>query len=58
MLPTLYTTKEVAKYLKVSDGYVRELLRHKILKGYFVFNKWLVTEEDLLLYLEKVLKGE
>lgn len=58
MLPKLYNTKEVANYLKVSENYVRELLRSGILKGHFVSRKWLVTEEDLLLYLEKVLKGE
>lgn len=58
MLPKLYNTKEVANYLKVSENYVRELLRNGILKGHFVSRKWLVTEEDLLLYLEKVLKGE
>ena len=44
----IYTVKSLCAYLELTERTVTDLLRSGRLKGYKVFNKWLVTHSDLL----------
>ena len=47
----IYTVKTLCSYLELTERTVTDLLRSGKLKGYKVFNKWLVTHSDLLNYV-------
>ncbi len=47
----IYTVKTLCSYLELTERTVTDLLRSGKLKGYKVFNKWLVTHSDLLAYV-------
>ncbi len=47
----IYTVKSLCAYLELTERTVTDLLRSGRLKGYKVFNKWLVTHSDLLTYV-------
>lgn len=47
----IYTVKSLCAYLELTERTVTDLLRSGRLKGYKVFNKWLVTHSDLLAYV-------
>ena len=49
---TLYTTVEVAAYLKMSRFSVYNLVKRKLLNGRMVLNKLRFTQEDLDRYLK------
>ena len=48
----IYTVKSLCAYLELTERTVTDLLRSGRLKGYKVFNKWLVTHSDLLAYIK------
>ena len=47
----IYTVKTLCSYLELTERTVTDLLRSGKLKGYKVFNKWLVVHSDLLAYV-------
>ena len=47
----IHTVKSLCAYLELTERTVTDLLRSGRLKGYKVFNKWLVTHSDLLAYV-------
>ena len=47
----IYTVKSLCAYLELTERTVTDLLRSGRLKGYKVFNKWLVTHSDLVAYI-------
>ena len=47
----IYTVKSLCVYLDLTPRTVTDLLSSGKLKGYKVFNKWLVTHSDLLAYV-------
>lgn len=47
----IYTVKSLCAYLELTERTVTDLLRSGRLKGYKVFNKWLVTHSDLIAYI-------
>lgn len=53
MMEELLTPEEVAKFLKVSDFTVRDMLRRKELKGVKVRGQWRVRPEDLRAYVNR-----
>lgn len=53
----LYTVKEVAKRLRISEESVRRLLRSKQLQGYFIQNEWRISQEHLQTFLNRQLNA-
>ena len=47
----IYTVKQLCEKLDLVERTVTDLLRSGKLKGYKVFNKWLVTHSDLIAYI-------
>lgn len=52
-LPTLLTTQDVADYLFIAVKTVDKLIYRRELSAKKVGREWRITEDDLLLYLEK-----
>lgn len=48
----LYTVKEVAEILKLSQSTVRKLIRNKDLPMTLIGSQWRITNEQLMSYIE------
>lgn len=54
----LYSVLEVSNHLKVSEQYVRRLLKSNKLKGQMVGKTWIIPHKDLLTYKKTYRMGE
>lgn len=48
----IYTVKQLCEKLDLVERTVTDLLRSNKLRGYKVFNKWIVTHTDLINYIK------
>lgn len=48
----IYTVKQLCEKLDLVERTVTDLLRSGKLRGYKVFNKWIVTHTDLINYIK------
>lgn len=57
-LPSLYTPEEVARKVKVERQTVYHWLSSGMLRGLRVGSTWRITEEDLLNFMTRHLRGK
>lgn len=58
VLPDIATDREVSKHLGITPRTVQRLLRHGVIPGKKLANRWFISREALLLVLDGPEVGE